>query len=212
MSSEAPADIPSPGPDLVAALTRERGAPLLEALERHLPGAGEHAEATGSYAFVVAAELGQSRGRCELQRETARLHEIGLVYVPKATLDRPAAELGAQDAAVIETHFEAGFRLARGAGVPEQVCGWLLRTRERYDGFGPGRLAAAAIPIESRICRAACACASLLAETAETAQIGARASRASEALAAAAGRELDPGVVEALASALDRIARGPDSI
>ena len=137
MSSEAPADVPSPAPDLVAALTRERGAPLLEALERHLPGAGEHAEATGSYAFVAAAELGQSRGRCELQRETARLHEIGLVYVPRAMLDRPAAELGAQDAAVIEAHFEAGFRLARGAGVPEQVCGWLLRTRERYDGFGP---------------------------------------------------------------------------
>ena len=210
MSSELPAEVGSPAPEDLAALTRERGAPLLEALERHSPGAREHAEATASYAFVVAAELGHSRARCELGRETARLHEIGLVYVPQAVLERPLTELGPQDAAAIEGQAEAGFRLARGAGVPEQVCGWLLRARERYDGSGPGGLAAAAIPIESRICRAACACAGLLAEEGEEAPIAARAARTRNALAAAAGRELDPAVVEALGGALDRIAPAPD--
>ena len=159
---------------------------------------------------MVAAELGHSRARCELGRETARLHEIGLVYVPQAVLERPLTELGPQDAAAIEGQAEAGFRLARGAGVPEQVCGWLLRARERYDGSGPGGLAAAAIPIESRICRAACACAGLLAEEGEEAPIAARAARTRNALAAAAGRELDPAVVEALGGALDRIALAPD--
>jgi response regulator RpfG family c-di-GMP phosphodiesterase len=210
MSSELPPDIGSPAPEELTALTRERGAPLLEALERHSPGAREHADATASYAFVVAAELAHGRARCELERETARLHEIGLVYVPREVLERPPAELRPQDVAELEGQFEAGFRLARGAGVPDQVCGWLLRTRERYDGSGPGGLAAAAIPIESRICRAACACAGLLAETGEETPIAVRAVRAREALAAAAGRELDPGVVAALGTALDRIAPPPD--
>ena len=61
MSSELPADVGSPAPEELAALTRERGAPLLEALERHSPGAREHAEATASYAFVVAGR-GRDRG------------------------------------------------------------------------------------------------------------------------------------------------------
>jgi response regulator RpfG family c-di-GMP phosphodiesterase len=210
MSSELPPDIGSPAPEELVALTRERGAPLLEALERHSPGAREHADATASYAFVAAAELAHSRASCELEREAARLHEIGLVYVPREVLERPPTELRPQDAAALEGQFEAGFRLARGAGVPDQVCGWLLRTRERYDGSGPGRLAAAAIPIEARICRAACACAGLLAETGEGTPIAVRAARAREVLAATAGRELDPGVVAALGTALDRIAPPPD--
>jgi response regulator RpfG family c-di-GMP phosphodiesterase len=206
MSSELPDEVPSQAPEALAALTRARGAPLLESLERHIPRAAEHAEATGSYAFVAAAELNHGRGRCELVRETARLHEIGLVYVPLTVLERRRAELDPRDAAAFEGNVEAGYQLAFGAGVPEQVCGWLLRARERFDGEGAEGLAAAAIPIESRICRAACTCARLLADTDEHASVSDRAARAGEALIAAAGRELDPEVVGVLAATLDRIA------
>ncbi len=119
-------------------------------------------------------------------------------------LAKPPGERDQADRAAFESHFEAGYRLAKGAGLAEQVCGWLLRGRERYDGRGPERLLADAIPIESRICRAACACATELVEAEPVAAIA--------ALRASSGRELDPRVVEALAAALDRIAQPPGSL
>ena len=50
MSSDPPSAGPSPsGEDSnLTGLLRERGAPLLEALERHLPGSRGHAVATAS--------------------------------------------------------------------------------------------------------------------------------------------------------------------
>ena len=61
MSSDPPNASPSPAADEPPAddrlleQVRLRGAPLLEALEGHVPGAREHAEATGGYAFAGLA-------------------------------------------------------------------------------------------------------------------------------------------------------------
>jgi HD-GYP domain-containing protein (c-di-GMP phosphodiesterase class II) len=138
MSSDRPNVAPSsPAEPALEALLRERGAPLLEALERHLPGAREHADGTASYAFVAAVAIGFDRTQCGVAREAARLHEIGLVYVPLETLLRPDSARDDADKAAVESHFEAGYRLARGAGLPDVACGWLLRARERFDGGGP---------------------------------------------------------------------------
>ena len=87
MSSDLPSDGPSAPPERpararpdldLASLLRLRGAPLLDALDRHLPGARDHAEATASYAFAAAVGLGFDRAQCEVAREVAVLHEIGL--------------------------------------------------------------------------------------------------------------------------------------
>src|SRR4051794_34517667 len=141
MSSDRRSDAPSPRPDELGPLVRSRGAPLLEALTEHVPDAEEHADATASYAFIAAVELGFGRERCELYRDVTRLHEIGVVYVPAEIASKPASARTAAEAATFEGHYEAGYRLARGAGVPERVCGWLLRQRERFDGSGPEGLA-----------------------------------------------------------------------
>src|SRR4051812_23245376 len=163
MSSDRPNAGPSsPAEPGLEALLRERGAPLLEALERHLPGAREHADGTASYAFVAAVAIGFERTQCEVAREAARLHEIGLVYVPAEVLLRPVSARDDSDEAAFESHFEAGYRLARGAGLPEAACGWLLRARERFDGGGPEGLSGGRIPIESRLIRAACVCQTTL--------------------------------------------------
>ena len=103
-----------------------------------MPGGADHGDATGTYAFAVAVELGHGRGRAELVRETARLHEIGEIY---------------------RGDHAAGAQLARATGIPEIACGWLAVMGERFDGTGPGRLAGEGIPLESRIMRVACACA-----------------------------------------------------
>jgi HD-GYP domain-containing protein (c-di-GMP phosphodiesterase class II) len=222
MSSDPPSDdrSPAPEPELatrdvatsefgLGTLVRMRGAPLIDALELHLPGSREHAEATASYAFATAVELDYDRSHSELVRETAKLHEVGKVYVPAELLAKDPESLDASEQAQLEGQFEAAYRLAHGAGIPGGVCGWILRARERFDGRGAEELAADAIPIESRIIRATCACDRVLASPATasaSASPAERRRRAIDALRGEAGSELDPRVVEALTAVLERTA------
>ena len=199
MSSDRPSDAPSSSE--LAALLQERGAPLVEALERHLPGSREHAVATSSYAFTAAVGLGYDRSQSEVAREVATLHDVGLIYVPAEVAAKPARERDPEEAAIWATQYEAAYQLARGAGIPEYVCSWLLRVRERYDGTGPERLPGDRIPLESRLMRAACACQTALA-TASGDQPPLRA--AVKELAGRAGGDLDPKVVASLIAILDR--------
>ncbi len=163
MSSERPVAAPTSELDL-AALLRHRGAPLVEALEAHLPGSRAHAIATGSYAFAASVELSFDRNQCEVAREAAVLHEVGLVYVPAASLAKAGAGRDESEIVAVESHYEAGYKLARGAGIPEHVCRWLVRVRERFEGRGPENIAGEQIPLESRLIRASCLTASALAQ------------------------------------------------
>ena len=172
MSSDRPSDGPSAAPE------------LLDALASHSQRARDHGDSTATYVFAIAAELGLSRDECERVREAARLHEVGLVYSANDDLG---------------THQEETYRLVRGAGVDDTVSGWLLRTRERFDGRGPEGLAADAIPIESRLIRVACAFHAALLEP------GSSPETAIAGLGLQAGAELDPQVVAALAAVLRRI-------
>jgi HD-GYP domain-containing protein (c-di-GMP phosphodiesterase class II) len=206
MSSARPNADPSPLTEAgLAELLRERGAPLLEALERHLPGARDHADGTASYAFVAAVAIGFDRTQCDVAREVARLHEIGLVYVPVEILSRPPSARDEADEAAVDAHYEAGYRLARGAGLPEAPCGWLLRARERFDGGGPEGLAGGRIPIESRLIRAACVCQTALSTPGLPGEPSAP-ERARAELSAQAAAELDPSIAAALLGVLERAA------
>lgn len=206
MSSVPPSDAPSPAPDPdLAGTLRTRGEPLLEALERHNPGSREHADSTATYAFAAAAELGHGRERCELAREAVRLHEVGQVYVAPEVLRKPAARRGRRERKAFDRHYEDGYRLARGSGIPEEACRWLLRMRESFDGSGAEGLAGEAIPLESRLMRATCALHSEL-RAAAAEGVAAPYERAAERLGADAGSALDPRVVEALVAILRRAA------
>jgi HD-GYP domain-containing protein (c-di-GMP phosphodiesterase class II) len=205
MSSDHPSGDPSPAaePAPQAAEVERIGLPLLAALDAHLPGARRHADATGAYAAAAALELGLSRERVELVREIARLHDVGMVYVPAEILRRPLANLSSDEQALLESHIEAGSRLARGAGIPDRPCEWILHTRERWDGTGPERLVGEMIPLEARIIRAACAADIVLATHGRE--------QAIEALRTAAGEELDPRATGAVVGVLERTAqaKGP---
>ena len=216
MSSDPPNGAPSPAPegsggglgsrsrdadDLeLAAATRARGAELIEVLERHVPGEREHAEATGTYAFAGAVATGHGRGRAELIREAAKLHALDKLYIPAELLRAARGTPAGDERERLDSQHGAGPALARGTGVDETVCTWILHSGERFDGSGPGRVAGAEIPIESRLIRAACRCARSVAAH--------RASGAAQAavreLRARSGGELDPSVAEPLAAMLER--------
>jgi response regulator RpfG family c-di-GMP phosphodiesterase len=218
MSLGHPSDVRSSEPDLgiartreanVASLIDERGTDLLEALGQRVGAAHEHADATASYAFAAAVGLALDRDRCDAIRQAAKLHDVGKLYLPSDVLSRLAGELQPEDRSLLERQFEWAYRLALGAGIPDPACEWIRWTGERFDGAGPGGLAGNAIPLESRVIRAACACDLLLAAPTAT-QIPAfeRRRLAIGTLRAKAGAELDPGVVEALATVLLRAAGG----
>jgi hypothetical protein len=179
MSSDHPIDDPSApvdpplGDPALIERVRELGAPLLDALETELPGSRERADSTGAYAFATAVGLGFGRHEAELCRETARLLDVGRIYGDEAPSD-------------------AGARLARGAGIPEAVCEWIAGAAECYDGSGPGGRSGAEIPVFSRIGRAARRCDDVV-----------RAGSEPFELRALAGTELDPAMVDALASMLE---------
>jgi len=187
MSSDPPSDAPSPEPEQAgdAELVRDRGADLLAALEARSPGALAHAELTARWALAIAAELRLPRATALALRETARLHGIGLLYVDAGD----------------DAQAEAAARLASGAGLPAAPCVWLEHWRERYEGGGPQGLYGGAIPLESRIIRAACVYAHELAADPDP-------TRALERLGEQAGTELDPAAIGAIAFVLDR--SGPE--
>lgn len=169
-----PADPPPSDPNLPR-LVRELGEPLLEGLEEAAPGSREHADAAGAYAFATAVGLGFKRAEAELCRETARLADIGRIYEPAGA------------------HHEAGAQLARGAGLPEVVCEWILGVAEHYDGNGPEGLSGSVIPVFSRIVRAAKRCDEFISRGSTLAE-----------LRGLAGTDLDPAMVDALASMLEQ--------
>jgi HD-GYP domain-containing protein (c-di-GMP phosphodiesterase class II) len=192
----------------LATLAKTRGSELLNALERHLPSSRDHADGTAAYAFAAAVELELERDHAEAVREAARLHEVGNVYVPAAVLAKPPGELTQEDRE-LDSRFASGAELARGAGIPDRVCEWIVAIPERFDGSGPAGLAGERIPIESRIVRVACACDMALAAPAPApggASPDERRQMAIHALRAAAGSELDPRVTAALAAMLERAA------
>ena len=137
------------------------------------------------------------------------MHEVGNVYVPATVLVKPPGELTRKDRELLDARFASGAELARGAGIPDQVCEWIGAAGERFDGSGPAGLAGERIPIESRIVRVACACDTALAAPAPApggASSDERRRMAVHALRAAAGSELDPRVTAALATMLERAA------
>jgi len=120
-------------------------------------------------------------------REAARLHEVGKIYVRD------------------ESHPAAGCRLARGAGVPELVCEWILHCTERFDAGEGARAAGSDIPLPSRIIAAACEYDVLLGAYTGGSLAGRR--WALIGVIEEAGK-LDPMVVDALARVVERASEG----
>ncbi len=208
MSSDLPSDAPSPEPNIgdFAEQIRERGEPLLVALEERIPGSLARAEAAATWALVIAVDLGLGRERSMAVREATRLSEIGKVYADAELLSKPEAELSAEQRRRLDGHGAIGSSLAEGAGVPPEACGWIRYSRERYDGGGePEGLFGGAIPLESRIISTARAFEACL-ERASNSPEGSAVPMvlAVTELRAAAGTELDRGAVEALAAAVGR--------
>lgn len=182
-------------PAAEAALVRERGAPLLEALEERLPDARRRGAVAARVGVELAAAAGLSTENAVLIGEAARLHEVGKLYLEPELLGRAEADLGPVERERLAAHAEHGHALALGAGVPAHACSWILHARERWDGAGPTGLAGADIPIAARIIAVA---REYLAAPAPDPEADPREA-AVDRLEALAGTVLDPALTVATA-------------
>lgn len=79
------------------------------------------------------------------------LHDIGKIGIPEYILDKPA-KLSDDEWAIIKTHPEIGYRIAKSTPALEHIAEDILAHHEKYDGSGyPQGLKGQAIPYLGRI-------------------------------------------------------------
>lgn len=115
------------------------------------PYVGNHAAQVAAYAVAIATELGLSRERVELIRQSGYLHDIGKIAIPEAILHKPAT-LTAAEFAFIKKHANIGADFVATSHGLSHLAPFIRHHHERWDGRGyPDQLAGEAIPLEARI-------------------------------------------------------------
>lgn len=172
----------------IAALVAE-----LQAADHHTES---HCQAVATMACAVGRELDLDPADLFELEATARLHDVGKLFVPRAILDKPGP-LDAQERELVRMHPEWGAEIVGRIPGLAAVALLVRLHHERLDGEGyPHGLPAERIPVASRIV-AVC--------DAHSAMVDDRPYRAGrppeEALAELrrhAGTQFDPIVVDAL--------------
>jgi len=154
-----------------------------------------HSQRVARYAAELGRALGLPEDRLELLRTAGVLHDVGKIGIPDAVLLKPA-KLDADEFAVMRRHSELGRDIIAGAGL-EEIATWVMHLHERFDGRGyPDGLAAARIPLESRILH--CADALEAMTSSRIYRPGMAVERALAELERGAGSQFDPQVAATL--------------
>jgi putative nucleotidyltransferase with HDIG domain len=113
---------------------------------------GEHSEGVVALAMAVGRVLRLDVERRRNLEFGALLHDVGKIAIPKEIINKPG-KLDPDEWELIKTHTIEGQKMLDRVGGFMCEVGQIVRSHhERWDGGGyPDRLAADAIPIESRI-------------------------------------------------------------
>jgi putative nucleotidyltransferase with HDIG domain len=169
---------------------------LIRTLDRRDGRAARHSAAVAAFARDIAAEAGMTRAEQELAHTAGLLHDIGKFALADRVLERDGS-LREADWEAIRRHPELGADLLRDLGVYGPVAQIVRAHHERMDGRGyPDGLTGDAIPAIARIVAVAETYDTLTAE--DTYRTKMTSFEALTELRRVAGRQLDPGYVEAL--------------
>jgi diguanylate cyclase (GGDEF)-like protein len=174
---------------------------LLAALEARDDYTGQHSESVVELAAQVARAMGLSMREIRSVEHVALLHDVGKVGVPDHVLQKRAA-LTEDEWKLMRQHPLIGERIVAAIPPLAHLAPAIRAEHERWDGEGyPDGLLRDRIPIASRI---VFACDALHAMTSDRPYRKAMPmATAREELAANAGTQFDPEVVEALLTVLD---------
>ncbi len=163
---------------------------------------GFHTRGVVSLSTAVATKLGLDTAQQRNTELGALLHDVGKVAIPKEIVNKPGT-LNPEEWELMKTHTIEGQRILDEIGGLMATVGRVVRSaHERFDGSGyPDGLAGEEIPIESRIIF--CCDAFNAITTDRTYRKSRSTEEAIEELAANAGSQFDPTVVEALLATVE---------
>jgi diguanylate cyclase (GGDEF)-like protein/putative nucleotidyltransferase with HDIG domain len=171
-------------------------AALSDALEHKDAYTAEHAREVEQLAARVGARLGLAEAELRNVRYAALLHDIGKIGIPGEILSKPG-KLTEEEFEQIKQHTVIGARMLERIPFFEQVHPLVRSAHERWDGRGyPDGRAGSEIPLGARII---CTCDAFHAMTSDRPYRAAMpAGEAIAELRRHAGRQFDPGVVNAV--------------
>ena len=174
---------------------------LLAALEARDDYTGQHSESVVDLASQVARAMGLSVRETRSVEHVALLHDVGKVGVPDHVL-RKRGPLSEEEWELMRRHPLIGERIVAAIPPLAHLAPAIRAEHERWDGRGyPDGTAATDIPVASRI---VFACDALHAMTSDRPYRDAMPLAAARAeLAANAGSQFDPDVVDALLGVVD---------
>jgi putative nucleotidyltransferase with HDIG domain len=168
----------------------------------------EHSKGVVGLALELADQLSLGADRRRNLEFGALLHDVGKIAIPKEIINKPG-KLDPHEWTIIKTHTVEGQRMLERVGGFMRQVGQIVRSHhERWDGAGyPDGLAGEQIPLEARII--ACCDTWNAMRTDRPYRQALSAEVALAELAACAGSQLDPVIVEALVATLERSAAQP---
>jgi diguanylate cyclase (GGDEF)-like protein len=176
---------------------------LMDALASRAPGLRDHAAEVGALAVDTGRRLGlddHTLGELEL---AAELHDIGKVAVSDAILEKPGP-LDALEWEIVRRHTVLGQELLEATEALRPLAPIVRASHERWDGGGyPDRLSGDAIPLGARIIAVCDAYDAMTSDRSYRRRLPGEL--ALEELAATAGTQFDPDVVEAFLAGRRRI-------
>ena len=124
---------------------------LLKILSERNPGVLDDLNRVARLAVATAEELGLDAEDVERVELAARLHDVGMIAIPDAIMNKPGGLIDAEWT-VMRTHPEVGQRILAAAPSLAPAARLVRFHHERYDGRGyPDGLKGKDIPIGARI-------------------------------------------------------------
>jgi putative nucleotidyltransferase with HDIG domain len=164
---------------------------------------GEHSKSVVGLALELAEALGFNAEQRRNVEFGALLHDVGKIAIPKEIINKPG-KLDPAEWTIIKTHTIEGQKMLDRVGGFMHNVGLIVRSHhEHWDGSGyPDGLAGDAIALEARLI--ACCDAWNAMRTDRSYRKALTYDAACAELAANAGRQFDPRIVEALLGVVDR--------
>lgn len=174
---------------------------LSNAVEARDAYTSKHAERVAAYALEIAKSLGIRLSDTEEMEFGFLLHDIGKVAIADAILYKPGA-LTEKERALMAQHPVIGAEIVRGIEFLGAAAEVVRSHHERWDGTGyPDGLAGEQIPLAARVFAVADVLDALTTERPYRPASTLRFAR--RMITEQAGRQFDPGVVEAFNSIPD---------
>jgi len=174
---------------------------LSTALDAKDASTAAHSESITDNAVAVGARLGMGPDELRMLRYAAAFHDIGKLAIPREILNKPGP-LDDAEWAEMKQHTVYGDRILRPIEFLDPIRPLVRHAHERWDGAGyPDGLTGDEIPLGSRIVFACDAYDAMTTERSYKPAMPAAEARAE--LLVQAGRQFDPGVVDALLVVLE---------